>query len=180
MKTDDKKSWRERGRTAWLAVCAFALVSCAAPGLDGAAESPADLVLRGGHVHTMDAARTRAEAVAVANGRIVAVGSDAALAAYVGPDTEVVDLAGGTLLPGFHDSHVHPCIPSTAALRLSGAISRSWPVSRRFARSSSSARRSSPSPTRGFAAAAGTWPLSRPATPPKNCSTRSCRAAPPS
>jgi predicted amidohydrolase YtcJ len=64
----------------------------------------------------MDAARTRAEAVAVADGRIVAVGSDAALADYVGAETEVVDLAGGTLLPAFHDSHVHPVYGGVASL----------------------------------------------------------------
>ncbi|MPY62612.1 amidohydrolase [Streptomyces spongiae] len=68
---------------------------------------PADLVLTGGPVHTVDAARSRATAVAVRGGRIAAVGHDE-VHALIGPDTEVVDLAGKLLLPGFQDAHVHP------------------------------------------------------------------------
>ncbi len=69
---------------------------------------PADLVLTGGHVHTVDPDRPRAEAVAVRGERIVAVGSAADIAAHIGPRTRVVDLAGRLLLPGFQDAHVHP------------------------------------------------------------------------
>ncbi|MFF5363026.1 amidohydrolase [Streptomyces scabiei] len=68
---------------------------------------PADLVLTGGPVHTVDPARSRATAVAVRGGRIIAVGHDE-VHALVGPGTEVVDLAGRLLLPGFQDAHVHP------------------------------------------------------------------------
>src|SRR6476661_6754355 len=71
-------------------------------------ERTADLVLTGGHVHTVDPALPRAEAVAVAGERIVAVGSAADVAAWIGPRTRVVDLAGRLLLPGFQDAHVHP------------------------------------------------------------------------
>ncbi|MFJ8106044.1 amidohydrolase [Streptomyces sp. NPDC096132] len=68
---------------------------------------PADLVLTGGPVHTVDPARSRATAVAVHGGRITAVGH-AEVHALIGPGTEVVDLAGKLLLPGFQDAHVHP------------------------------------------------------------------------
>ncbi|MFN2322356.1 MAG: amidohydrolase [Trueperaceae bacterium] len=68
---------------------------------------PADVLFRNGTVLTMDAARPRAQAVAVAHGRVLAVGDDAELAALHGPRTRVVDLAGRTLLPGFHDAHDH-------------------------------------------------------------------------
>ncbi|WP_460062636.1 amidohydrolase [Streptomyces sp. YKOK-I1] len=71
------------------------------------AEGPADLVLTGGPVHTVDPARSRATAVAVHDGRITAVGHDE-VHALIGPGTEVVDLAGKLLLPGFQDAHVHP------------------------------------------------------------------------
>ncbi|MEU1515564.1 amidohydrolase [Streptomyces sp. NPDC005811] len=71
------------------------------------AEGPADLVLTGGPVHTVDPARSRATAVAVRGGRITAVGHDE-VHALIGPGTEVVDLAGKLLLPGFQDAHVHP------------------------------------------------------------------------
>lgn len=67
----------------------------------------ADLVLTGGPVHTVDPARSRAGAVAVRDGRIVAVGHDE-VRELIGPRTEVVDLKGKLLLPGFQDAHVHP------------------------------------------------------------------------
>ncbi|WP_029259563.1 MULTISPECIES: amidohydrolase [unclassified Microbacterium] len=70
----------------------------------------ADLVftggVRGGRVFLADAARTTAHAVAVTDGFISAVGHD--VAALIGPETEVIDLAGGLLVPGFQDAHVHP------------------------------------------------------------------------
>jgi predicted amidohydrolase YtcJ len=67
----------------------------------------ADLVFTGGPVHTSDAARSRATAVAVRGERIVAVGHDD-VREWIGPRTEVVDLAGRLLVPGFQDAHVHP------------------------------------------------------------------------
>jgi predicted amidohydrolase YtcJ len=69
---------------------------------------PADLAFVGGAIYTVDAARTWAEAVAVKNGRIVTVGTDADVRARVGPTTEIVPLHGGLLVPGFQDAHVHP------------------------------------------------------------------------
>jgi hypothetical protein len=68
----------------------------------------ADLAFVNGPVYTVDAARTRADAVAVEGGRVVAVGTDEEIRAQVGPRTEVVDLHGRMLLPGFQDAHVHP------------------------------------------------------------------------
>ncbi|MFE7403181.1 amidohydrolase [Streptomyces sp. NPDC057557] len=76
--------------------------------------TPADLVLTGGPVLTMDAARSRATTVAVTDGRITAVGHDE-VRELTGPRTEVVDLAGRLLVPGFQDAHIHPV---TAGLEL--------------------------------------------------------------
>jgi predicted amidohydrolase YtcJ len=70
--------------------------------------STADLVFVNGPVYTVDAARSWARAVAVKGGRIVAVGSDDDIRERTGPHTEVVDLAGRMLLPGFQDAHNHP------------------------------------------------------------------------
>ena len=70
-------------------------------------ERAADLVLTGGAVYTVDAARSWAQAVAISGGRIAAVGTDADMRPYVGPRTEVVGLRGRMLLPGFQDAHVH-------------------------------------------------------------------------
>ncbi|WP_434810868.1 amidohydrolase [Microbacterium sp. bgisy189] len=67
----------------------------------------AELVFTGGAVFTADTVRSRASAVAVSGGRIVAVGGDE-VRELIGPRTEVVDLAGRMLVPGFQDAHVHP------------------------------------------------------------------------
>lgn len=77
----------------------------------------ADLVFTGGPCFTVDPARSWASAVAVAGGRITAVGRHADVQDLIGPATEVVDLAGKLLLPGFQDAHVHPVLGGTT-LRL--------------------------------------------------------------
>lgn len=67
----------------------------------------ADLVFTGGPVFTANTVRSRTSFVAVKDGRIIAVGGDR-VSDLIGPDTEVVDLAGRMLIPGFQDAHVHP------------------------------------------------------------------------
>ena len=96
-----------------LAVLAASLAPIAPSSPAGA---PADLVFRHGAVYTVDNARSWAEAVAVSGGRIVFVGTDAAAAQWIGPQTKVVDLSGKMLLPAFHDSHVHPVSGGMEAL----------------------------------------------------------------
>ena len=78
--------------------------------------SYADLVFTGGPVFTADTVRSRATAVAVSGGRIVAVGGDG-IRDLVGPSTEVVDLGGRMLVPGFQDAHVHPVSGGLELLR---------------------------------------------------------------
>ncbi|MFD4975286.1 amidohydrolase [Streptomyces sp. NPDC058424] len=68
--------------------------------------SKADLVFTHGPVHTGDPARTRASSLAVTGERITAVGHDE-VRELIGPRTEVVDLSGKLLLPGFQDAHIH-------------------------------------------------------------------------
>jgi predicted amidohydrolase YtcJ len=70
--------------------------------------SAADLVFVNGDVYTVDAARSWARAVAVSDGAIAAVGTDDEVRDLIGDGTEVIDLAGRMVLPGFQDSHVHP------------------------------------------------------------------------
>ncbi len=72
---------------------------------DGAGPT-ATLVIQGGHVWT-DGFEQAATAVAMVHDRIVAVGSDVDVADWIGSDTEVLDAGGGTIAPGFFDSHVH-------------------------------------------------------------------------
>ncbi|MBM3780361.1 MAG: amidohydrolase [Acidobacteria bacterium] len=69
--------------------------------------SPATLLLRNGHIVTMDRDRPTAQALAVRNDRIVALGTNEALAVYAGPETTVIDLAGQTAVPGLIEGHGH-------------------------------------------------------------------------
>ena len=80
-------------------------------------DQPADLVLRGGRIATMDAARRWATALAVQGARIVAVGPDAVVHDRIGPRTRVIELRGRTVTPGFQDAHVHPVHGGLARLR---------------------------------------------------------------
>ena len=85
--------------------------------IDRPIQPPADLVLRGGRIATMDAARSWATALAVRDGRLVAVGPDASVRAHIGPSTRVIELRGRTVTPGFQDAHVHPVHGGLAMLR---------------------------------------------------------------
>lgn len=85
-----------------LSVVAATLLAASA-----AAAQDADLVIWGGPIHTADEARPTAEAVAVDDGRIVYVGDAAGARGRVGPGTEVIDLRGAALFPGFTDGHAH-------------------------------------------------------------------------
>ena len=67
----------------------------------------ADLIYTNAKVVTVDPGRPRAEAVAVAGDKVLAVGSAAEMAALAGPGTRVIDLGGKTLVPGFYDNHLH-------------------------------------------------------------------------
>jgi len=78
-----------------------------APAGAAAAEKPADLVLSGGVVITLDSTRPRATAVAVRDGRVVAVGDEALVKPFIGRTTKRIDLAGRAVVPGLTDAHVH-------------------------------------------------------------------------
>ena len=76
-----------------------------------------DTVFVGGSVWSAGLATSHRGAVAVSGGRIAAIGDDDELLALRGPSTEVVDLAGGLLLPGFQDAHTHPVMAGVDMLR---------------------------------------------------------------
>jgi predicted amidohydrolase YtcJ len=80
------------------------LAGVAAPSL---AADAADLVLRHARIWTGDAARPEAQALAVVGERIVALGDDAEIAAWVGAKTKVLDAGGRRVVPGLTDSHTH-------------------------------------------------------------------------
>ena len=94
-----------------LIVSMLALGACGGTSEDQAVSAPdvqpADLVLRGGVVATVDPALGSAEAIAVNGYRITAVGSDDDIAAFIGPDTEIIELDGRFAMPGFIEGHGH-------------------------------------------------------------------------
>ncbi len=76
-----------------------------------------DLVLYNGNIVTVDEAIPRAQAVAIANGHFVAVGSNDEIRPLAGALTKKVDLGGNTVLPGFIDAHTHPASSGLRHLR---------------------------------------------------------------
>lgn len=67
----------------------------------------ADIVFKNGIIYTADEQESKTEAVAVKDGMIIALGSSKDISAYEGSETEVIDLAGKTMTPGFIESHGH-------------------------------------------------------------------------
>ena len=67
----------------------------------------ADLILYNGNIHTMDTAKPRGQAIAIAGDRVVAVGGNDEIRALRAPTTKAVDLQGRTVVPGFTDAHLH-------------------------------------------------------------------------
>jgi predicted amidohydrolase YtcJ len=104
------------GNLLWFALAAATVSAAAAPtaavsaaaGVPAPVPVPADLVLLHGRIHTEDAARSVAQALAVRGNTIVAVGTDPSITAFVGPGTRTVDLGGRVVLPGIIDAHTHP------------------------------------------------------------------------
>lgn len=87
---------------AWVSALGAAMPALAAP--------PPDVVFVGGRIATLDAKGTTASAVAVKDGRFVAVGSTKAVRKLAGPGTRVVELGGKTVVPGLIDAHSHPVV----------------------------------------------------------------------
>jgi predicted amidohydrolase YtcJ len=82
---------------------AFALALLASPAL----AQPADIVLRGGNIVTVDKDWRTAQAAAIRDGRFVAIGDDKAMIPHIGPNTQVIELKDRTVVPGLIDTHLH-------------------------------------------------------------------------
>jgi predicted amidohydrolase YtcJ len=98
-----------RNRSAYLAIASLLLaitLAFAAFALPVAAQSP-DTALVNGKIITLDERSTIAEALAVRDGAIIAVGRSADIRGLAGPATRIIDLGGRTVIPGLIDSHMH-------------------------------------------------------------------------
>src|SRR5262249_28844719 len=93
-------------RARFMAICAVAGLTA----LCGVAQTPqpnADRIFVNGKIWTADVARPQAEAIAVRGEKSVAVGSTEEIKKLAGPATEIADLRGRLVVPGFQDSHAH-------------------------------------------------------------------------
>ena len=91
----------------------FALAGCQNEPADSGTSTPgtetvhADSIYHNGKIHTLDEQRSRAEAVAIRDGKFLAVGTNAEVLKFAGPATEQHDLGGRMAMPGLHDAHFH-------------------------------------------------------------------------
>lgn len=97
MKIQTRVRWLSLVAALWYAaLCGFAQ-----------SQPAADVIVHHANIWTVDSAHPKAQAVAILRDRIVAVGTDAEVAAWRGPQTKMIDAGGKLLLPGFNDAHVH-------------------------------------------------------------------------
>ncbi|MFB3067727.1 MAG: amidohydrolase family protein, partial [Acidobacteriota bacterium] len=102
------KNWVNQSRLVMFVLFLLVYSSCAS---DVPSILAPDRILHSGVIVTVDEDFTVAEAVAIKNGLIVAVGSDGEILSLAGANTEKIDLEGKTVLPGFNDSHLHLAWP---------------------------------------------------------------------
>lgn len=86
----------------------------------------ADLVMRDASITTLDPLQPHAQALAVQNGKIVALGSDEAIAHYIGPRTKVLDLHGAFVTPGFMEGHGHILYTGQSLTQLNAGTATNW------------------------------------------------------
>ncbi|MDR2295711.1 MAG: amidohydrolase [Clostridiales Family XIII bacterium] len=86
----------------------------------------ADFVIKNANIRTMDRKNPTGSALAVWNGAIVGVGAFEDFATLIGPDTEIRDLTGKTVLPGFNDNHSHPLIYASSLMDVDVTGTRSF------------------------------------------------------
>jgi predicted amidohydrolase YtcJ len=86
----------------------------------------ADLVLRNGVVATLDPAEPEAQAIAIRDGKIEGLGSNDAIARYIGKDTKILDLHGAFVTPGFIEGHGHLLDTGDSLMQLNVGTAPNW------------------------------------------------------
>ena len=112
-----------------IAICAPAFANAKAASASATATrtfGSADLILVNGRIYTVDDSRPMVSALAVRNGRIVLAASDVEVRALAGPRTRVIDVGGGTVIPGMVDAHAHLLGLGTALRNVNLAGSKSY------------------------------------------------------
>lgn len=108
---------------AWIVVSSLiALLGCSS----GPAVDPADVVLQNGRIVTVAEDGAEAQAIALRGDRIAALGTSEEIAAYIGPETEVIELDGRLVVPGFIEGHGHFLSLGTALSVLDLTTANTW------------------------------------------------------
>jgi hypothetical protein len=114
----------------WFTGISLLLLAVAVAGVRATSQAPqvrpADLVLRGGKIVTLDDGTPEVQALAARDGAIVALGSNAEMDRFIGPSTEVIDLGGQLAVPGFIEGHAHFTNIGNAKLGLELLNTTSW------------------------------------------------------
>ena len=100
-------------------ILTLSIACCLTPGRSVAQSAPAappDVILIGGKIFTSDSTRPWAEALAIRNGLVVAVGTTTEVAALAGPQTHAIELGGRTVIPGINDAHDHAVHPASFSI----------------------------------------------------------------
>ena len=116
----------EARRASLLVITVVALTVAACQPSPPDRQPPADLVLRGGRIVTLDDSRPEAEALAARGGRIVAIGSNAEVSPHIGPATRVIELNTRFAMPGFIEGHGHFTGIGENRMNLELASTTSW------------------------------------------------------
>lgn len=87
---------------------------------------PADLVIKGGKIVTMDAQKPNAEALAVRKGLILTVGTEKDILPFIGPSTKVMELHGELVIPGIIESHGHFAMLGRSKMQLDLSNTNNW------------------------------------------------------
>ena len=103
-------------RSRWIAV--LGLLVCFVTGTAAAQSTFPEVIFYNGKVFTSDPGQLWAEAVAVKDNRILAVGGNQNVLALAGPDTKLLDLGQRTVIPGLNDAHVHALVPQGVELNV--------------------------------------------------------------
>jgi hypothetical protein len=107
-RTSSPLARRRLGKVSFaLITVTLVIAATVAPAPAKPAASPADTVLLNGFVYTVDGKNSVAQAIAIDDGVIVFVGTNAAAKKYIGAGTEVTDLEGRMVMPGIHEGHIH-------------------------------------------------------------------------
>ncbi len=111
-------------RLSYLLLFSLSLFACHTD--NTTATQKADLILHNGNIYTVNTEQPKASAIAVQDGKIIAIGEDDLLEKYQSETTDVIDLDGQFLMPGFIEGHAHFSGLGTSLMNLNFLRSKNW------------------------------------------------------